>query len=366
MPERRRGGQSFMLTNKVCELRVLILNHSSAACYLCSSGQLFICSETHFPYLLNGSQNTCSTMHPMIVYVNCIAQSNPSVNNHYNYTGRFLQILFIWSWNTVFILQALAGMCFLRAKKLCILRLAVSSVTWFLADPYYLRSVPSSSPRADLDLIGPENLSEICPVSPCIFEHGIFDCQPLLLAGEPEICLICAHIGSIPFYPHSTLQAWRDPAGLGASPQQNHTTCLPHSSSFRKQFFQMLYKQQNSSLDSLIQMLSLIHLQDKTEQNSGSFLEKNSLQHLSASRSVLSLHMEVSASLPHILYEHCLVNCSESKSGWNIYPEQIMAGCIPMSTCAMLISYKIVHYSVGHKQYYQIDMIKASESLISI
>lgn len=43
-----------------------------------------------------------------------------------------------------------------------------------------------------------------------------------------------------------------------------------------------------------------------------------------------------------------------------------MTGCARMSTCAMLISYKVVYYSVGHKWYYQIDMIKASESLITI
>ena len=59
--------------------------------------------------------------------------------------------------------------------------------------------------------------------------------------------------------------------------------------------------------------------------------------------------MEVSAALSHVAHENCLVNCSESKSGWDIYPERIMAGCIPMSTCATLISYKVVHYSVGHK-----------------
>jgi len=43
-----------------------------------------------------------------------------------------------------------------------------------------------------------------------------------------------------------------------------------------------------------------------------------------------------------------------------------MAGRVPVSTCATLISYKVDHYSVWHKQYYQTDMIKANESLISI
>lgn len=62
-----------------------------------------------------------------------------------------------------------------------------------------------------------------------------------------------------------------------------------------------------------------------------------------------ALHTEVSASLPHVSHEHGLINCSGAKSGWGIYPERIMAGCIPMSTRAMLISYKVVHYSVGHK-----------------
>lgn len=96
-------------------------------------------------------------------------------------------------------------------------------------------------------------------------------------------------------------------------------------------------------------MLSLIHLQAKL--TSGPFPREKlpCVISLPLAPFSLSLHVEVSAPLPLVSCECCLVNCSESKSGWDIYPEQIVAGCIPMSTCAMLISYKVVHYSVGHK-----------------
>lgn len=77
-----------------------------------------------------------------------------------------------------------------------------------------------------------------------IFGHGIFGCWPLLFTGEqPENRLIYVHIDSILSHAHSQPRNLAGPSRTCS--QALAESChlgLPHYSSSRKQFLQVLHK----------------------------------------------------------------------------------------------------------------------------